>query len=440
MSALDQDNQIPPQGSGGKIAYLTGEYPKVSHTFIQREVVALRGHGANVVTCTVRRANPKDVVGPDQKVEEKTTFCILATARAPQRLIGAHLAALRRAPGRWVSALRLAIRTRPPGFKALLYQLFYFAEAGVLARHLRRENVVHLHNHFGNSSCSVAMLTSEMSGIPFSFTEHGPAIFFEPMHWRIDEKVARARYVVAISHFCRSQLMLFSNQRHWPKIRIVHCGVQPDHYGRTSRAASGKRVLFVGRLDAVKGGPLLLDAFAAIRSDHPDALLTVVGDGRDRPALEAQAKTLGVAQAVTFAGYKTQTEVAALLEQSDMLVLPSFAEGVPVVLMEAMASHIPVIASRVAGVSELVEDGVTGFLVPPGDVATLAARLGDLLADPDLGQRMGQAGRQAVTAGFDIDQEAAWLLQILRGQTRPGDLRPQADPVICIQSGSSFAR
>jgi hypothetical protein len=179
MSALDQDNEIPPQGSGGKIAYLTGEYPKVSHTFIQREVVALRGHGANVVTCTVRRANPKDVVGPDQKVEEKTTFCILAAARAPQRR-----------QMRPDQPLRLAIRTRPPGFKALLYQLFYFAEAGVLARHLRRENVVHLHNHFGNSSCSVAMLTSEMSGIPFSFTEHGPAIFFEPMHWRIDEKVA----------------------------------------------------------------------------------------------------------------------------------------------------------------------------------------------------------------------------------------------------------
>lgn len=407
----------------GRIAYLTGEYPKVSHTFIQREVAALRAHGAEVLTCTVRRARPADVVA-DQLEEQANTFGILEAARAPHRLIGAHLDALRRAPGRWFSALRLALRTRPPGLKALLYQLFYFAEAGVLARHLRREGVTHLHNHFGNSSCSVAMLTNEISGIPFSFTEHGPAIFFEPMLWRIDEKIARATYVISISHFCRSQLMLFSDQQHWPKISIVHCGVQPAQYGRVPRTRFGKRVLFVGRLDPVKGGPLLLDAFAAISAAHLDATLTVVGDGPARASLEARSSTLGIAAAVTFAGYRTQAEVAAMLEEADMLVLPSFAEGVPVVLMEAMASHIPVIGSRVAGISELVEDGVSGFLTPPGDLKTLTDRLDRLLSDPDLCKRMGQSGRAAVAGGFDIEKEAHWLLQILRGQSRPGDLRP----------------
>jgi len=418
------------QPQTGPIAYLTGEYPKVSHTFIQREIAALRALGTQVETCTVRRANPRDVVGEDQKAEEANTFCILGTARAPHRLIFAHLKALRTTPGRWFSALRLAWRTRSPGAKALLYQLFYFAEAGVLAAHLKAKGVVHLHNHFGNSSCTVAMLTSEISGIPYSFTEHGPALFFEPMRWRIDEKIARARSIVAISHFCRSQLMLFSDQRHWPRISIVHCGVDPDRYGRKPRDSFGKRVLFVGRLDAVKGAPLLLRAFAALQKDHPDATLTLIGDGPDRPGLESQTRALGLGDAVTFAGYQPQEAVADFLEEADMLVLPSFAEGVPVVLMEAMASRIPVIATQVAGVPELIADGEAGFVVPPGDVPTLAARMHTLLSDPDLCRRMGIAGRLKVRTDFNTMNEAAWLRTLLCDNPDPTNppARPQMQP------------
>lgn len=402
----------------GPVAYLTGEYPRVSHTFIQREVAALRAQGVEVLTCTVRRAPATAVVGADQLAEQATTFAILETARRPARLLGAHLAALRRAPKAWWSALRLAWTTRPPGQRALLYQLFYFAEAGVLAGHLRRHGVRHLHNHFGDSSCTVTMLTAAISGIPYSFTEHGPALFFAPEKWRIDEKIARATRVVAISHFCRAQLMLFSDPVHWRKIAIVHCGITPAAYGCGPRDTFGKRVLFVGRLDPVKGVPLLLEAFAAVRSAHPEAHLTIVGDGAGRAGLERQAADLGIAGAVTFAGYKSQDEVAALLETVDMLVLPSFAEGVPVVLMEAMASRIPVLASRVAGVPELVEDGVSGFLVPPGDVASLTDRLAVLMGDPDLCRRMGIAGRAVVEAEFDIAKEAARLAAVFRGQPR----------------------
>lgn len=407
----------------GPVAYLTGEYPKVSHTFIQREVAAVRAAGVEVLTCTVRRAPPKDVLA-DQQAEAAATFCILEAAKNPVRLLGAHARLLARAPRTWLATLALALRTRPPGARALLYQLFYFAEAGLLAEHLRARRVVHLHNHFGNSSCSVAMLTSALSGIPFSFTEHGPAIFFEPERWALGEKIARARFVIAISHFCRSQLMLFSDPAHWGKIAIVHCGVDPAGYGRQPRGAFGQRVLFVGRLDPVKGVPLLLDAFARVLPTRPAARLTVVGDGPARAAAEAQARRLGLGEAVSFAGYRTQSEVASLLEASDMLVLPSFAEGVPVVLMEALASGIPVIASQVAGVSELVEDGVSGFTVPPGDVATLADRIARLMDDPDLSQRMGEAGRVRVREEFDIGREGTWLARIFRAGGSEGRLRP----------------
>ena len=409
----------------GPIAYVTGEYPKVSHTFIQREIMALRDLGVEVLTCTVRRPAAKTVLGPEQQAEAAQTFAILATAKNPVHLFAAHARMLRRTPGRWVSALRLAWATRPPGLKALLWQLFYFLEAGILCDHLLARGVVHIHNHFGDASGSLTMIASEMSGIPFSITLHGPTIFFEMHWWRLDEKVARAAFVACISHFCRAQAMLFSDQIHWHKLRIVHCGVTPDRYGTALRRPFSGHVCFVGRLAAVKGVPLLLEAFAAARARHPTARLTIVGDGPARAALEAHAQTLGIATAVRFAGYLDETAVAALLDEADMLVLPSFAEGLPVVLMEALASRIPVIATQIAGVSELVENGINGFIVPPGDVDTLAVRLDQLLSDPVRCAAMGAAGRRKVEAEFDIRVEVAWLAQLFVG-TGQG-LRPMPE-------------
>jgi glycosyltransferase involved in cell wall biosynthesis len=308
--------------------------------------------------------------------------------------------------------------------------MFYFAEAGVLVRHLQNEGVVHMHNHFGDSSGSLTMIASEMSGIPFSITLHGPTIFFEMHWWRLDVKVARAAFIACISHFCRSQAMLFSDQAHWHKLRIVHCGVVPERYGERygagPRPAFSGHIVFVGRLDAVKGVPLLLEAFAKARTRHPRARLTIAGDGPARAALETRAAALGVGEAVQFAGYLDEAAVADLLANADMLALPSFAEGLPVVLMEAMASRIPVLATQVAGVPELVEDGVSGFIVPAGDVETLGARLEVLLSDPDLCHRMGEAGQKAVAARHDIRAEVAWLYQLFAG-TGQG-IRPDPRP------------
>jgi glycosyltransferase involved in cell wall biosynthesis len=267
------------------------------------------------------------------------------------------------------------------------------------------------------------MLASELSGIPFSFTAHGPEEFFRPYENALSEKIARARLVVAISHFCRSQLMLFSDPAQWDKISIVHCGIEPELYVAPPRETFGKRVLFVGRLTPEKGGALLLEAFAQVFAAHPEARLTVVGDGPERPALEARAQALGVAEAVTFAGARNQLQVAAHMAEADMLVLPSFAEGVPVVLMEAMAAGLPTIASRVAGVSELVHDEETGFVIPPGDLETLANRLSRLMSNPNLCRNMGASGRAVVEADYVVGKEAAWLARLLAGSGE-GTLRP----------------
>jgi glycosyltransferase involved in cell wall biosynthesis len=407
----------------GPIAYLTGDYPKVSHTFILREVQALRAHGVEVITCSIRKPSDTDFKGPEEQQAWSETFYVIAAARNPLRLLAAHARSFLRSPATWTRTLALSIRMRSPGLKALLWQLFYFLEAGVLADHLRQKRVRHLHNHFANSSCSVAILAAELAGIPFSFTEHGPAIFFEVDRWSLPEKIARAKFVVAITHFCRSQLMLFSRPEDWSKIAIVHCGVTPSAY-RRDPGGNGKRVAFVGRLDPVKGALLLIEAMATVLKVHPDATLTLAGDGPARAPAEARAAELGVADAVRFAGYLTQGQVANLLANSDMLVLPSFAEGLPVVYMEALASRIPVVASRVAGVQELVEDGITGYAVPPGDVQTLSDRIMRLMASPDAARAMGEAGRMAVEKGFDIAEESAWLARLFRQGGSGGHLRP----------------
>ncbi len=396
-----------------KVAYITGEYPKVSHTFIQREVAELRSLGLDVFTCTIRRPPPDTVVGTEQAQEAENTFGVLENCRMPHRLLLAHMTILLSSPKRWFTALLLAWKTRAPGAKALLYQMFYFVEAGVLAHFLLRRKAEHLHDHFGSSSCTVAMLAAEMADIPFSFTLHGPDIFFEPRKWAVAEKIARAKFTVCISHFCRSQAMLFSDQKHWRKLHIVHCGVDIDQYDHAPKQHITKTAIFVGRLAAVKGVTFLLDAFLDVLRTHPDALLTLVGNGPERAALERQVQNMGIANAVNFVGYMDQAGVAEHLSKSDLLVLPSFAEGVPVVLMEALASRIPVIATQVAGVSELVKHGKNGFIVPPANSAALSDRLSELFSAPELCKSMGMEGRKTVMEEFDIAGQAQTLFCLL---------------------------
>ncbi|WP_323765908.1 glycosyltransferase [Marinovum sp.] len=404
------------------LLYLTGEYPRATDTFIQREVAALRAQGLTVLTASIRRTEPEHLVGEEQITEAAQTFHVLEAAKHPLRLARAKLRLLRH-PERFFRALRLAWRTAPGGLRNGLWQMFYFAEAILLADHMQRHGVRHLHNHIAKASCTVAMLASELTGIPYSFTLHGPDIFFAPEHWRLDEKIARARFVACISEFCRAQAMIFSDRPDWDKLHIVHCGIDPARYAPSPRGGP-PHLTFVGRLAAVKGVPVLLEALSFLREELPELRVTLIGDGAERARLEQDAAALGLAEVVEFAGYRSQSEVAQALKDTDALVLPSFAEGVPVVLMEAMAAGRPVIATSVAGVSELVEHGESGFLVPPGDALKLAEAIRAVLADPDRRATMGKAGRARVVAEFDIAKEAVWLGRLFEvyaaGATHPG--------------------
>jgi glycosyltransferase involved in cell wall biosynthesis len=252
-----------------------------------------------------------------------------------------------------------------------------------------------------------------MGGFTFSFTMHGPMEFFEPKYWRIDEKIRRGLFVACISHFCRSQAMIFAPQEKWNRMHIVHCGVDPALFSPVNHEGVGKRLLFTGRLAGVKGLPMLLDAVARVKASQPDVHLKIAGDGPDRARLLEQAKRLGIESNVEFLGYRSQAQVRELLQQTDVFVMGSFAEGVPVVLMEAMAAGVPVVATQIAGIPELVEPGVNGLLVPPGDSESLASAIEKLVSDAELRAQMGRNGRAKVSEEFNIHHEAARLGSIL---------------------------
>lgn len=412
-----------------RVAYFTGEYPRATDTWIQREIASLRALGTTVETFAVRQPGEEHMVGPEQRDERDTTVYLYPQLRSA-RLPLAHLGLFVRSPRRYLGAARLAWRTRRPGVHGTAYQAVYFLEAGLLAAGVRRRGIPHLHNHFGDSSCTVAMLAAELGGFPFSFTLHGPGIFFEAHTWRLDEKFRRAAFVACISWFCRSQAAIFAPPDDLDRLHIVHCGVYPEAHAARVHQGTGNQLLFVGRLAEVKGVSVLLEALAEVRKTHPEVHLTVIGDGPERPRFEALARQHGLEQAVTFAGYRSQAEVAAQLAATDVFVLPSYAEGVPVTLMEALAAAVPVVATQVGGVSELVDDGVNGFIVHPGDPAPLADRLIRLIGDAGLRQRLGDAGRATVAAEFSNATEAA-RLQLLFSRTAaglPSPVRPELPP------------
>ena len=393
------------------LAYLCGEYPRATDTFIQREIAALRRAGLRIETISVRRPALREQGTAEQEQERRQTHYLLPCP--PWELAAAHLGLLFRSPGRYWRAVRLALTVRSPGWRALVYQFFYFAEAGMVAARMRQQGLSHLHNHAPDSSGYVAMLAAELAGLTYSMTIHGFGILSEPARWRLKEKIERALFTICISQYARSQAMLWSQRSCWPSLHVVHCGIEPESAPPRQHEGVGRRLLFVGRFDHVKGLPLLLEAFAILTARDAHLHLDLIGDGPERADLEAMAEELGLKERVTFHGYHSQAELRRDYAAADLFVLTSFVEGIPVVLIEAMAQGVPVLAPRITGIPELVEDGVSGMLYTPGDVDELAAKAELLLNDADLRNRCVEAGRQTVARQFNLAAECERLAGIV---------------------------
>jgi len=388
-----------------KLAYLTSRYPALSHTFILREVLALRECGIDVHTFSVRRTDAGALYTLAEKEEGERTFAILPTTA--WKLLCAHAVMISAAPKNYFRALRMAWRCRPPGTRSAMWHLFYFAEAAILAVEIRRRGIEHLHAHFANVASTVAMLASQMVAGTWSMTLHGLGDFGNPRVDHLGDKIQQASFTVCVSEFGRAQAMVNSPPACWSRIHVVRCGLDPDAFAPRppddkSPVSRPIRVLTVGRLAPEKGQTILLQAIRDLIESGLDVHCTIVGDGPERAHLEQLALRLGIDQRITFTGPVGQDRIAAFYDAAAVFVLPSLAEGLPVVLMEAMAKRLPVVATRIMGIPELVEDGVHGLLVPPGRPEPLAAAIAKLAADGNLRSRMGSEGRARIEKEFDV--------------------------------------
>lgn len=408
--------------SGGSIAYLVGYYPAVSHTFIHREIEALRALGLDIRTVSLRRTPPEQLLTEADREEAARTWTVLPPR--PAELVAAHARAAVRRPGRYVRTLGRAMRTGGGGVRGAVWQLFYFLEAVLIFDRLSRDGVTHVHAHFANSASWIAMLVSELDGpggMGWSFTMHGPTEFDDVTRYALAEKVASAAFVACIGDYCRAQLMKLSPPDAWDRLAVVRCGVDAGRFvpatngDRPVRAQGDPlRVLCVGRLVPEKGQTLLVDAVALLRDRGVDAELTLVGDGPDRAALERRRDELGLGPRVRLAGAVGQDRILDEYRAADVFCLPSFAEGIPVVLMEALSCGLPVVTTNITGVFELVRDGESGFLVAPGRAEALADALERLSRDRDAAAAMGLAGRARVVDEFRLDRAAEELARRFR--------------------------
>ena len=396
-----------------KVAYLVNQYPKVSHSFIRREILALEQQSFEILRIALRGWDAAFIDVDDQRERQQTQYVL---DEGLKRLIMPVLLSMWRSPVRFICAFRLALTMTRGSDRSWPYHFVYLAEACHITALIRRSGVQHLHAHFGTNPAEVAMLVNALCGVPYSFTAHGMDEVDRARALGLDQKVGRAAFAVAVSAFGRSQLLRWVDRQHWHKVRVVHCGLDRAFYGTSPVAFSDvARFVCVGRLSSEKGQLLLLEAAAVLARAGVDFELVLAGDGEMRPEIESAIAEYGLGLRVRVTGWISSAQVRAEIESARALVLPSLMEGLPVVIMEAMALRRPVLATYIGGIPELVIPGETGWLFPAGSVEELAAAMRACLRTPaDALIRMGVAGRERALARHDVEREAARLAQLFR--------------------------
>jgi glycosyltransferase involved in cell wall biosynthesis len=391
-----------------RISYLINQYPMVSHSFVRREIHALERLGYEVQRISVRGWDAELVDEEDIKERERTRF-LLEQGALP--LVTAMLRVLASRPVRFARALRLAAQVGRRSVRPLPVHFIYLAEACRMLPWLAEHGSQHVHAHFGTNSTEIAMLARELGGPTYSFTVHGPEEFDKPEFLHLGEKIRRSEFAVAISSFGSSQLRRWVDSTHWSKLKVVHCGLDAAFHAAPPETTSvAPRLVCVGRLCEQKGQLLLVAAAAKLAQAGIEFELVLAGDGEMRGAVEAKIRQSRLDGRVRITGWISGARVREELAAARALVLPSFAEGLPVVVMEAMALCRPVISTYVAGIPELVVPGESGWLVPAGDVDALTQAMQAALEAPrETLARMGGLARERVLSRHSVDREASKL-------------------------------
>jgi colanic acid/amylovoran biosynthesis glycosyltransferase len=410
-SSLGPNSLVLRRPGRRRLAYLTSQYPKVSHSFIRREILALERRGWEIARFSIRGWDGALVDPADISELAKTTFVLKDGVLT---LAAAVLSQMIRAPHRFVSALALTLRMTRSSDRPVLWHFIYLAEACWIAPRLARQGIGHIHAHFGTNPAEVAMLVSQLEDISYSITIHGPEEFDRARSIHLGEKIRRAAFVVAISSYCRSQLYRTVEQRHWYKVRVVHCGIDREFSALDAVTPSQvPRLVCVGRLCGEKGQLLLVQAAAVLARERRKFQIILVGDGDDRSAIEKLIEENNLQDHVHITGWASVERVRHEILAARALVLPSFAEGLPIVLMEAMVLGRPVLSTYVAGIPELAIDGMTGWLFPAGSLEELVRAMRNCLDAPaDILKTMGDLARARALERHGIEEQSDMLASL----------------------------
>jgi glycosyltransferase involved in cell wall biosynthesis len=393
-----------------RIAYVINQYPKISHSFIRREILALERRGFNILRISLHGWDAELPDKEDRKERARTRYVLQDGLPVLFRAVLQTMLAI---PRRFFSALLLATRIGRNAERPMLYHLAYVAEACLMLHWLRSFGATHIHAHFGNNSAEVAMLAHVLSGLPYSFTVHGQD---ELNFGGINEKARRASFVVAISSFGLSQLYYRVDHAYWPKLKVIHCGLEfAFHDVPPLPPPETPRLVCVGRLSKEKGQLLLVEAARQLTHKNIEFELTLAGDGDMRAELEKLIEQYELTDKVRITGWLDSNQVRNEILEARGLVLPSFTEGLPVVIMEAMALRRPVLATYVGGIPELVIQGENGWLFPAGSIDEMSAAMERCLAMSVAQlQKMGEAGYSRVVNRHSIDAETFKLAELFR--------------------------
>jgi glycosyltransferase involved in cell wall biosynthesis len=400
--------------SSPRLGYLVSKYPSVSHTFILREVAALRARGFAIDVASINDPTPYAEMTEQERAEAARTFYVKQAGAAGALRAGLWM--LLKRPIGLLRGVGAAVRLGGTDPKRILLCLFYLVEAAMLGQWMERRGLTHLHVHFATPAATVGLILTRMCPVGLSIMVHGPDEFYDVPGYYLAQKIAGSRFVTCISFFAQSQLEKVTPGRDWGKFDVARLGVDCEHFApRPFRAAPGCfEILCVGRIVPAKGQRILIEAVAHLLAEGRDVRLRLVGDGPDRAELQDMVAERGLAERVVFAGSVNQDRIQEFYRAADVFAMASFAEGIPVVLMEAMAMEIPCVATGINGIPELIRDGVDGLLVPPSDVDGLAAALGRLIEDAELRESLGKAGRRRVQECYEIGKSADRLAEVFR--------------------------
>jgi glycosyltransferase involved in cell wall biosynthesis len=402
---------MSPTHSTRKLAYLVSQYPKVSHSFIRREITALEKQGWQILRLSIRGWDSELVEAEDIQERARTTFVLRAGALS---LMMATIRQFVSSPRRFFQAIALAVSMMRTSDRPFIWHLIYLAEACWIVLALKSRGISHIHAHFGTNPAEVVMLAQELAGVSYSFTIHGTGECDQARYIHLDEKIRRAAFVVAVCSFGRAQIFRVVEQRCWSKVKVVHCGIDRT-FGDIDAVvpAETARLVCVGRLSEEKGQLLLVKVAATLAREGCNFKLVLVGDGELRGQIEQMIADNDLANHVTITGYASASRVKDEILAARALVLPSFSEGLPIVIMEAMVLGRPVLGTYIAGIPELVVDGQTGWLFPAGSEEDLLSAVRKCLDAPkETLKTMGELGRDRALQRHDIDKQAEKLTSL----------------------------